>query len=67
MRVNERFDQLEEKVRRLEKEVAGLKKAGRQTATLEGEPIGRTAPEKKATGAAGTAEKTGKTRKTTTK
>lgn len=51
MRINERFDQLEEKIHRLEKEVEALK-AGQQTVTLESEPIGKVAPEKKAAGSA---------------
>lgn len=49
MRVNERFDRLEDRIRKLEKEVEALK-AGQQTVTLEGEP--KAAPEKKAAGSA---------------
>ena len=60
MRIHERFDQLEEKIRRLEKEIEEPK-AGQQTVTLEGEPIGKAAPVKKASAAARTAMKsTGK-------
>ena len=51
MRVNEHFDRLEERIRKLEKEVETLK-AG-QTVTLEGEPIGKVAPAKKTAGTAG--------------
>ena len=51
MRVNERFERLEDRIRKLEKEVEALK-AGQQTVTLEGEPIGKAAPEKKAAGSA---------------
>ena len=39
MRVNDHFEQLEERIRKLEKEVAALK-AGSTTVTLEGAPIG---------------------------
>ena len=52
MRINERFDQLEEKIHRLEKEVDALK-AGQMTVTLEGESIGKAAPMKKTAGTAG--------------
>lgn len=52
MRVNEHFDRLEDRIRKLEKEVEALK-AGQTTVTLEGEPIGKVAPTKKTAGAAG--------------
>ena len=52
MRVNEHFDRLEERIRKLEKEVETLK-AGQTTVTLEGEPIGKAAPAKKTAGTAG--------------
>ena len=52
MRINERFDQLEEKIHRLEKEVEALK-AGQTTVTPEGEPIGKVMPTKKTAGTAG--------------
>ena len=45
MRVNDHFEQLEERIRKLEKEVAALK-AGSTTVTLESAPIGK-APVKK--------------------
>ena len=56
MRVNERFDQLEEKIRKLEKDVAALKQ-GTATVTMDGEAIATAVKPAKAT----------KTRKTTTK
>ena len=40
MRVNDHFEQLEERIRKLEKEVAALK-AGSATVTLESAPIGK--------------------------
>ena len=52
MRVNEHFDRLEERIRKLEKEVETLK-AGQTTVTLEGEPIGKAVPAKKTAGTAG--------------
>ena len=52
MRVNEHFDRLEDRIRKLEKEVETLK-AGQTTVTLEGEPIGKVAPVKKTAGTAG--------------
>lgn len=52
MRVNEHFDRLEDRIRKLEKEVETLK-AGQTTVTLEGEPIGKAAPAKKTAGTAG--------------
>ncbi len=45
MRVNDHFEQLEERIRKLEKEVAALK-AGSTTVTVESAPIG-TLPVKK--------------------
>ena len=52
MRVNEHFDRLEDRIRKLEKEVETLK-AGQTTVTLEGEPIGKVAPAKKTAGTSG--------------
>ena len=52
MRINEHFEQLEERIRKLEKEVEALK-AGQTTVTLESEPIGKVAPTKKTAGTAG--------------
>lgn len=55
MRVNERFDQLEEKIRKLEKDVAALKQGA--TVTMDGETVSTAVKPAKAT----------KARKTTTK
>ena len=52
MRVNEHFEQMEERIRKLEEEVEALK-AGQTTVTLEGELIGKMAPTKKTAGTAG--------------
>lgn len=52
MRVNEHFDRLEGRIRKLENEVEALK-ASQTTVTLEDEPIGKVAPTKKTAGTAG--------------